>query len=330
MKKNQNKTIINEIDSDIVGLFAAENLINEQKKVLAYIPSFFTTASLPLKNLNKPVFIRKGSNGVTLILTSPKNVPFGRYGRLLLSVLTTHAVLSKEKDSPVLIEYNNLSDLLNELQLPRQRGKDIKEQLDCFSSCSFTFEQRIKEVKPGVYFKELYEGNAPQEEVEVITQTTGNIRFTNGIQFKELKSGKDAGRVGYFKILLSSEFAGFCQRHAVPIDYTAYKNISSPVGKDIYAWLVYRNNGLKAPVFIPREKLVEQFMPLSDNAQKDKGKMESNNFYVIVDLIKELKAKYYPELKVRFDEGGIGITLFKSPTPVLKDDVRYALITANI
>ena len=82
------------------------------------IPSFFTTASLPFRNVKSPVFVRRGSNGVTLRLTAPRNVPFGKYGRLLLSLLTTHAVLSREKDCQVEIRYEKLGDMLRELELP--------------------------------------------------------------------------------------------------------------------------------------------------------------------------------------------------------------------
>ena len=112
---------------------------HNEPKYLSYIPGLFTTASLPFKNVKKTVFTRKGSQGLTLTLTSPVNVPFGKYGRLLLTVLTTHAVLSKEKNAPVLIEYNSLSELLKEMQLPRQRGKDIKEQLEYFTNATFAF-----------------------------------------------------------------------------------------------------------------------------------------------------------------------------------------------
>ena len=44
----------------------------QERKLMAYIPSFFTTASLPFRNVNSPVFIRKGSNGITLNLQLPK------------------------------------------------------------------------------------------------------------------------------------------------------------------------------------------------------------------------------------------------------------------
>ena len=325
------------IDTSAKGLVPVDNSINElfdyeenreKKRQIGYIPSFFTTASLPFKNVHKTVFTRKGSQGVTLTLSSPKNVPFGRYGRLLLSILTTHAVISQNKDNSLLIEYASMADLLRELQLPKQRGKDIKEQLECFSNASFIFDQEVKETKAGYLFADMYEdGNYPKEDVIVTTKTTGNIRFTTGVQYQEVRDGSGDNKTGHFKILLSPEFTDFCQQHAVPIDYEAYKDIESPIGKDIYAWLVYRNNGLNEPVFIPKAKLVEQFLPLGPDAHP---KQESVNYGRIVEQLNLIKEKYYPEVKFSIDKTGAGITLYKSPTPVLKNDTRYALITSDI
>lgn len=300
----------------------------EEPKYLSYIPGLFTTASLPFKNVKKTVFTRKGSQGLTLTLTSPFNVPFGRYGRLLLTVLTTHAVLSKEKNVPVMIEYNSLSELLKEMQLPRQRGKDIKEQLDCFTNATFAFTHKETTLRSSYLFKDIYEdGNYPKSDVEVTTKTTGSIRFTTGVQFQEVDDKISEKKYGNFKIVISAEFASFCQKHAVPIDYGVYKSISSAVGKDIYAWLVFRNNGLKDSVFIPRNKLVEQFMPVTED--KDPNTVNVN-YAFIINQINEIKKKYYKELRVDIDSQGSGITLYKSPTPVIKDDTRYALITSML
>ena len=54
------------------------------------------------------------------------------------------------------------------------------------------------------------------------------------------------------------------------------------------------------------------------------------NYARIVELLKEIKDKYYKEVKFEVDKNGTGITLFKSPTPVLKNDPRYALITSDL
>ena len=315
------------IDNTIAELFELD-ATREQKKQIAYLPSFFTTASLPFKNMHKTVFVRKGSQGLTLTLTSPKNVPFGKYGRLLLSVLTTHAVIAKNSTGPVLIEYASMADLLKELQLPKQRGKDIKEQIECFSNAAFAFEQRIEELQAGYLFKDLYEdGNYPKKDVTVRTVTTGNIRFTTGVQYKEITEDSKDTKTGRFKILLSDEFTAFCQKHAVPIDYETYKEINSPIGKDLYAWLVYRNNANYEKVFISRQKLVEQFIPV--DSDKDANSVNVN-YARIVELLNEIKEKYYKDVKFEVSKDGSGITLFKSKTPVLKNDPRYALITADI
>lgn len=329
-KKIKQEKALAQIDNSDNELFESLELSKAQeKKSLSYIPSFFTTASLPFKNLNKTEFVRKASNGISLLLNSPINVPYGRYGRLLLSVFTTHAVLSKEKGMPVTIEFNSMAELLNEMQLPRQRGKDIKEQLDCFTRATFSFERRIEEQQQSYLFKNLYQPGEkiPKKDVTVRTTSTGTILFTEGVQFQEVIDDKST-RIGHFKVILSANFAGFCQQHAVPIDYTVYKDIASPAGKDIYAWLVYRNNGLKdEPVFVPRDKLVEQFMPVGEEADP---KTANVNYSRIIDQIKEIKKKYYPELKVDIDSSGAGITLYKSPVSVLKDDVRYALISSGL
>lgn len=329
MKKEDSKNELVPVieDNSLSALFDLVTA-GEEPKYLSYIPGLFTTASLPFKNVKKTVFVRKGSQGLTLTLTSPLNVPYGRYGRLLLTVLTTHAVLSKEKNIPVMIEYNSLAELLKEMQLPRQRGKDIKEQLDCFTNATFAFTHKETTLRGGYLFKDLYEdGNYPKNDVEVTTKTTGSIRFTTGVQFQEVDNKVSEKKYGNFKIVISAEFASFCQKHAVPIDYGVYKSISSAVGKDIYAWLVFRNNGLKDSVFIPRDKLVEQFMPVSED--KDPNTVNVN-YAFITNQINEIKKKYYKELRVDIDPHGSGITLYKSPTPVIKDDTRYALITSML
>lgn len=323
------------IDNSSDELFASLNELedtSEKKLSLSYIPSFFTTASLPFKNINKTEFVRKGSNGISLILNSPKNVPFGKYGRLLLSVFTTHAVISKTKDSPVEIEFESLSQLLREMQLPRQRGQDIQEQLECFKKATFSFEQKVEKQEQAYLFKNLYgpDEKLPKRDVTVRTTSTGTILFTEGVQYQEIFDEKSKNpRIGKFKIILSANFAHFCQQHGVPINYTVYKDISSPVGKDIYAWLVYRNNSNIKPegVFIPRDKLVEQFMPVAEYSDP---KIANVNYARIIDQVREIKQKYYPELNIEIDRAGTGLTLFKSPTPVLKDDIRYALISANM
>lgn len=320
MSENENTSLI-PVDDCISELF--DSYETKPKRKISYIPSFFTTASLPFKNVHKPVFTRKGTMGITLTLTSPKNVPYGRYGRLLLSIFTTHAVISNTDD--VIIKYNSLSDLLKELQLPKQRGAEIMEQLKCFSNCSFSFEQKKRELQSGYLFSEIYNKDRPEKDVIVKTVSTGNIRFITAMQFKEVTElGKD-NKLGYFQIVLSDEFIAFCKKHSVPIDYNIYKEILSPLGKDLYAWLVYRNNVITSPVFIPRAKLVEQFMPVEDSKNSNQVNV---NYAKIVERLKEIKEKYYKDLNITFNSSGI--VLQKSNNIIKENDKRYTLVSMDL
>ena len=222
-----------------------------------------------------------------------------------------------------------MADLLRELKLPKQRGKDIKEQLECFSNAAFIFDQIVEEKQQSYLFKDMYEDGkqVPRGEVSVKTYSTGNIRFTTGVRYQEITEGNKDTKIGHFKILLSPEFTEFCQAHAVPIDYEVYKDIPSPIGKDIYAWLVFRNNGLNGDVFIPRDKLVDQFMPV--DKEKDSN-LVNVNYARITELFNEIKSKYYKEVQFDIASDGSGIVLHKSSTPVVKSDPRYALITTDL
>ena len=78
---------------------------------------------------------------------------------------------------------------------------------------------------------------------------------------------------------------------------------------------------------MPRKNLVEQFMPVDESSNRSQ---EAVNYKRLIDELKQIKEKYYPEVKFTIAPDGSGVTLYKSPTPILKDDKRYALITASI
>ena len=229
---------------------------SSEKHLRSYIPSPFIAAALPSRDIKKTVFIRKYNN-VTMKLSSGSKVPFGKYGRLLLTILTTHAVLCKNSNphEPVVINYKSLNQLLKELQLPSSRSNDIKEQLDCFKECSFIFEEKLEKVVQTSLFHDYLDEESIEtlgDEVKATKKSTDIIPFMKQMEYVELEDRKGNQQHIGLTIVLSKDFAGFSQDHSVPIDYTVYKNISSAIGKDLYAWLVYRNNGLEKdkPVFI--------------------------------------------------------------------------------
>ena len=78
-KKIKQQNTLFEVDDSANQLFGElEKSKGNKELTLSYIPSFFTTASLPFKNMRKKEFVRKASNGISLILNSPSNVPYGK------------------------------------------------------------------------------------------------------------------------------------------------------------------------------------------------------------------------------------------------------------
>ncbi len=312
-------------------LFPSENTENSVKKFRSYLSSPFIAAALPQKDVKKNVFKRKYNN-IELNLTSDTKVPFGKNGRLLLSILTTHAVLGKSSgpEDQIVIKYNSLQQLLDELQLPKQRGKEIKEQLECFSGATFVFREKIVKNLQNVLFKDLIKDDEFNgENVTATWNSSGVIPFFDGFQYVDLENSEQEKRTIGITIILSKSFRKLSQEHAVPIDYTVYKNITSVVGKDLYAWFVYRNNSLQEgePIHISRKSLVDQFLPVKEDSYESEERV---NWNTIKEQIKNIKEKYYPKLKVTIDKNNDGITLYKSEPAINENDKRYMLVSSTL
>ena len=324
-----------EKEEKLLELFMENDLpeSKQEQKQMAYLPSPFIAAALPARNVKGNVFVRKYNN-ITLRLTGGIKVPYGKYGRLLLTVLTTHAVITKNNqnaNAPVKIQYKSLNQLMKELQLPTSRCNEIKDQLDYFANANFIFEEKIQQVTQTSLFRGFAdEIDGLGDEVTATKHTTGIIPFIRGFQYIELEDRKGDKQNIAFEIILDEAFTSFSREHSVPINYTAYKNISSAIGKDLYAWLVYRNNSLKEKghIYIPREQLESQFMPVDDPIN-NKDQLRTNWAY-IKDQINKIKAEHYQDLKISFDESNLGMTLYRSKPQIESDDTRYILITADI
>ena len=308
---------------------------NPEKLYRSFLSSPFIAASLPLKDVNKNVFRRKYNNFSLSLASTADKVPYGKYGRLLLTILTTHAVLgantTETNDGSVMVKYNSIRQLLKELQLSSGRSNDIKQQLEYFSKSTFVFEEKIETVVQRSLFKDLIDAddNLKTDMLQARLVSSGVIPFMEGMQYIELSENGNEGKQFCITIRLSPAFVKFSKNHSVPINYTVYKKISSAVGKDIYAWLTYRNNSLSKgqSIFIPSHSLVDQFMPLKEDCHENQ--MRTNYNYIIGQL-KEIKEKYYPELNILINKEGDGITLKKSVPQILPDDSRYVLVTANV
>lgn len=298
----------------------------------SYLPSAFIAAALPLRDVKRNVFERKYNN-INMKLTSGAKVPYGKYGRLMLSILTTHAVQNRQSErvnNRLVITYSSITELMDELQLPRQRSGDVMEQLHAFAESSFIYEERIKKSIQKSLFKDLFDGSADGT-VDATKISTGIIPFIDTFQYIEVSGRTDEPKkMIAFQIVLTEKFIELCKTHSVPINYTVFKDISSPLGKDLYVWLVYRNNFIKDsdPVFVTKQSLINQFQPVTN--VNNYAAQCSINYNHIISTLETIKKKHYPELNISFDRNSNGVYLYKSPAVILPEDPRYVLVTSDI
>ena len=105
-------------------LLPFENKAGETTHYRSYIPSDFILASLPLRDVKSPSFQRK-MNNVELYITGSGNVPYGKYARLLLSVLTTHAVLQGEEKKDLV----ETGQPINNVNIEKKNDDDDQKNL---------------------------------------------------------------------------------------------------------------------------------------------------------------------------------------------------------
>ena len=69
---------------------------------------------------------------------------------------------------------------------------------------------------------------------------------------------------------------------------------------------------------------------ISNKSDGGHENQERTNYNYILNQIREIKEKYYPELNVSINRDGDGITLRKSVPQILPEDSRYVLVTATV
>ena len=208
------------------------------------------------------------------------------------------------------------------------RSKEVKEQLECFSGASFVFREKKVQKTQKYLFKEFFsEDEKLDGEVTATWHTSGVVPFFESMSYVDIdENGKEKKSIG-LTIVLSDKFTKLSKEHSVPIDYTVYKEISSVVGKDLYAWFIYRNNSITEPIFISRESLINQFLPIKEKSYESEERVNWNTLKEQINLIKK---KYYPELNVSIANDNSGITLAKSKPVILPNDKHYVLVTSNL
>ena len=293
----------------------------------AYIPSCFIICPLPvqLTDMHIKEYVREYNN-FKLRLVGAKGIPGGKVARDMLALFTTEVVCGKNRnnDDNVTIHYKSLSRFAKSMGIETSsyNGKIINI-LEQFSGCSvyFEFEKKKKYDEQVLPFGEF--GFNRGEKVYLNYKKFQNVNFIEKMESIELiKEGQKNGESIEINIKLKSEFVKMVKENSVPIDFSVYREIQSSMEKDIYAWLVYRNNALipREGVFVPRRSLLEQFGDENDVNERMK-------YLRIIDILRNMKNKYYNGLRLDIIEKGCskkkGVVLYQSPLIMNSNDVRY-------
>ena len=211
---------------------------------------------LPYKRVNGPFTLYMNAVG-------DNKLPYGNLPRLLLAWVCTEAVRTQSRE---LVLGRSLSEFMRTLDIYSNSGRvhtRLRNQMKRLFGCTVTM---------------VYE------------EPGGFVRVSSLVadkhEFWWNKRKPDEPTLWESKIELGEKFFNEIIHHPVPIDMntlTALKR--SPLGLDLYLWLVYRTFSLRAPQRLTWQQLYGQFGAHPDKA-KDKVTVQNFRRKVLRELKK--------------------------------------------
>ena len=194
--------------------------------------------SLPRTNPGNSKEYKRVNGPYTLYMTAGggNKLPFGNLPRLLLAWLCTEAVRT---GSRVLILGSSLSDFMDKLGMAPVGGARtrLRNQMDRLFNAHVSL---------------IYEDENGR--------VTVNSLIADSTAFWWNPQRPNQPSLWESKIELSEKFFNEIIRHPVPLDMNALKALKrSPLGLDLYLWLVYRTFSLRAPQRLTWRQIYRQF-----------------------------------------------------------------------
>lgn len=227
-------------------------------------------------------------NGDVRLFVQPgpaTGIPYGSYPRLVLAWLTAEAIRTR---SPRVVLGDSLSGFMRELGIAPTGGRwgsirQLREQMRRL------FAARVAAV---------YEG----QDVERMA----TMEVATGYELWWTPKDPEQATIWESTVTLGDAFFREILAHPVPLDMRALRALRrSPLGLDLYAWLVHRMGYLRASTFIPWALLLSQFGADYTNPLDAKRKIRREIGKIIL---------IWPSLRVSFARGGL--MLHPSPTHV--------------
>ena len=229
--------------------------------------------SLPRSNPgNRHQYKRvNGPYKLIMIAGGDNKLPFGTNPRLILAWVCTEAVRTGSRD---IVLGRSLSEFMRKLGISSTDGRGqarLRNQMDRLFNCSVSM---------------IYEDEHGKQFV--------NSHIANRGEFWWNERKPDQPALWESKVRLSEEFFNEIIRHPVPLDMNTLKALKrSPLGLDLYLWLVYRTFTLRTPQRITWRQVYRQF---GAHPAKASNKFTVHAFrYKVLRELKKIKLAW-PEL----------------------------------
>ena len=232
---------------------------------LGFMGRTMALCSLPRSNPGNRLQYKRVNGPFTLYMNAvgDNKLPYGNLPRLLLAWVCTEAVRTQSRE---LVLGRSLSEFMRTLDIYSNSGRvhtRLRNQMKRLFGCTVTMVYE----EPGGF-------------VRVSSLVADKYEFW----WNERKP--DEPTLWESKIELGEKFFNEIIHHPVPIDMntlTALKR--SPLGLDLYLWLVYRTFSLRAPQRLTWQQLYGQFGAHPDKA-KDKVTVQNFRRKVLRELKK--------------------------------------------
>ena len=245
-----------------------------------FMARLMTLCSLPRTNPgDREKYVRK--NGpFTLVMFAGANqkLPFGNLPRLMLAWISTEAVRTQSRE---LVLGDSLSEFMRALGIYSNSGRvhiRLRNQMERLFQCHV---QLVHEHEHGKRF------------------VSSQIADQGEFWWSERRP--DERSLWQSKIELGEKFFQEIIRHPVPLDMNTLKALKrSPLGLDLYMWLVYRTFSLDAPLRLSWPTLYRQF-GVEPGRADDKRTVDAFRTDCLRELTK-IKAAW-PGLKYQIERG---------------------------
>ena len=213
---------------------------------LGFMARTMALCSLPRTNPgNRHQYKRvNGPYKLVMIAGADNRLPFGNLPRLLLAWISTEAVKTQSRE---LVLGKSLSEFMRTLGVYNSSGRTQTRLRNQMKRLFTSHVQFIYEDQHG----------------EAIV----NSSVADRMEFWWNPKRPDQPTLWDSKLRLGEDFFNEIIQHPVPIDMntlTALKR--SPLGLDLYLWLVYRTFTLKSPLRLTWKQVYRQFGVAPDNA----------------------------------------------------------------